>query len=712
MQSVFRSGAWTTLILFALVTLLVSQPCSAQVCGTSVPSTYLDLCNMLSGDLNAFNTTLSGLGATPSPALITGELSNANANNGPQIVNSGYMVGVQTQIQMLKAQGVQAIAVRVDFPMLYQPFFSSQSVYQQYVTFYSQVASAIRAAGMKLVVENTLMMSSGGLAGWIPQLAAFYPTLNWTQYEAARAQTAVTIAQTMQPDYMIIVEEPDNEARYSGQTNANTVSGSTNLVDQIHSALLLAGLPSLKVGAGVGSWLPAYQTFTYGYLGLQCSASQSCVTIPLDFLDMHIYTINNLGSPSNKNFLASALWMAQTAASAGKPVAMSECWDWKVRNNELNVLTPDQIMSRNAFDFWAPVDSYFLQTMATFANDTQMLFWVPFNSQDFSAYLSYATIGNMTPSQIYSAWFAAATAAMNAAMFTTTGMSYYYANVTPPDTIPPTTPGSFAGISGSPSTVNLTWNASTDNVGIAGYHLWRNGTQLPNLTVTQLVDSGLAGNTTYTYQVAAFDLGGNMSPTSVVTVTTQNSTTPNPPTNLTGVAVSGSQINLKWTAPTGGAPLTSYLVFRGTTATNLVQIAQLSNTYTSFNNYYLTPGTTYYYGVEAVAKSLISPMSTIVMVTTLAAPTPPANLVATPTSSTQVNLTWSASSAPAPISGYYVFRGTSPSTVNQQLVIVKSTYYNDKTASPATTYYYAVQARDTLGDNSALSAIASATTNP
>ena len=113
------------------------------------------------------------------------------------------VASVLAQLQELKAMGVQAVTVEVGFPMLYEPFFSSQPQYQQFVTFYQNVAASVRAAGLKLIVENECLLNDSVVDGWNP--AAFYATLNWTQYQAARAQTAVTIAQTMQPDYMVAV---------------------------------------------------------------------------------------------------------------------------------------------------------------------------------------------------------------------------------------------------------------------------------------------------------------------------------------------------------------------------------------------------------------------------------------------------------------------------------------------------------------------------
>jgi hypothetical protein len=53
-------------------------------------------------------------------------------------------------------------------------------------------------------------------AGW-PNVGAYYGTLNWDQFIAARATMAGTVAQYMQPDYLMLSEEPDNEATNAGQ---------------------------------------------------------------------------------------------------------------------------------------------------------------------------------------------------------------------------------------------------------------------------------------------------------------------------------------------------------------------------------------------------------------------------------------------------------------------------------------------------------------
>ena len=166
--------------------------------------------------------------------------------------------------------------VEVGFPMLYRPFFSSQVQYQQFVDFYTQVAASVRTAGLKLIVENEFLLSNDPQDGW--GTGAFYATLNWTQYQQARAQTAQVVAQTMHPDYMVVLQEPDTEASMTGHPEANTVSGATAMLTQILSAVQQVNATGIKVGAGVGSWHAQYLQFT-----------QSFVTLPLDFIDRHSY---------------------------------------------------------------------------------------------------------------------------------------------------------------------------------------------------------------------------------------------------------------------------------------------------------------------------------------------------------------------------------------------------------------------------------------
>jgi hypothetical protein len=95
------------------------------------------------------------------------------------------------------------------------------------------------------------------------------------------------------------------------------------------------------------------------------------------------------------------------------------------------------------------------------------------------------------------------------------------------DMTPPTTPTGLVATAAGGSVVNLTWSASTDNVGVTGYIVKRNGTQVATPTTTSYADTGLSSATRYSYTVAARDAAGNISPDSAsVTATTADTLFP------------------------------------------------------------------------------------------------------------------------------------------------------------------------------------------
>lgn len=89
-----------------------------------------------------------------------------------------------------------------------------------------------------------------------------------------------------------------------------------------------------------------------------------------------------------------------------------------------------------------------------------------------------------------------------------------------PDTTPPSVPASVTATPMSPSQINLAWAASSDDTGVLGYKVFRNGTLVATPAGTAFADLGLPANTTYAYTVAAFDGAGNTSPESAATSAT------------------------------------------------------------------------------------------------------------------------------------------------------------------------------------------------
>jgi len=87
-------------------------------------------------------------------------------------------------------------------------------------------------------------------------------------------------------------------------------------------------------------------------------------------------------------------------------------------------------------------------------------------------------------------------------------------SLTPTDTTPPSAPTGLTATAVSPSQINLSWTAATDNVGVADYRVYRNSVQVGTTAGTTFQDNGLAADTLYSYYVIARDAANNLSPAS------------------------------------------------------------------------------------------------------------------------------------------------------------------------------------------------------
>jgi len=122
------------------------------------------------------------------------------------------------------------------------------------------------------------------------------------------------------------------------------------------------------------------------------------------------------------------------------------------------------------------------------------------------------------------------------------------------DTTPPTAPSSPSGLAASPTRVDLTWSAASDNVGVSSYSVYRNGTFLVSLPAasTTYSDKTVQPDTTYQYTLTAADLAGSSSELSTPAVVT----TPPMPSVLIFPALADTYVNAGSPASNFGSALT------------------------------------------------------------------------------------------------------------------------------------------------------------
>ncbi|HSK16928.1 MAG TPA: DNRLRE domain-containing protein, partial [Gaiellaceae bacterium] len=120
------------------------------------------------------------------------------------------------------------------------------------------------------------------------------------------------------------------------------------------------------------------------------------------------------------------------------------------------------------------------------------------------------------------------------------------AGETEADTKPPTVPAELTPGAASQTSVALSWRASTDDVGVAGYGVYRDGTKVLDVSGTSATIGSLACGTSYSFTVDARDAAGNRSGQSAPLAAATAACDPPPPPSrvLWGTAAGGAQYGL------------------------------------------------------------------------------------------------------------------------------------------------------------------------
>jgi len=178
------------------------------------------------------------------------------------------------------------------------------------------------------------------------------------------------------------------------------------------------------------------------------------------------------------------------------------------------------------------------------------------------------------------------------------GQAYWRVR-TIPDTTAPALPTSLAGATEDCDQVTLTWDPlpcpdtrwcgdNTGGTGLRGYRIYRNGTFLREVATTSLVDTGLVGSTSYSYQIAAIDWAGNESAQTAEI----NATTP------ACVVVAGDEtVTLAWD-PNPEPDVDGYILYVGEETGVYTDSLDIGN-FTTGTVPGLTAGNTYYFVVTA-----------------------------------------------------------------------------------------------------------------
>jgi fibronectin type 3 domain-containing protein len=264
------------------------------------------------------------------------------------------------------------------------------------------------------------------------------------------------------------------------------------------------------------------------------------------------------------------------------------------------------------------------------------------------------------------------------------------------DTASPSAPSGLTGTPGSPTSVGLAWTAGQDNTGVTNNRIMRDGSLLATVgAVTSYTDSTVAAASSHSYSVVALDGAGNASqPSTPVSVTTPLT----PPTPDTVIDSGPAAL-----ANSTSATFAFHATLSGATFVCRLDGAKAA-TCTSPRSYTGLAQGTHSFSVVATVSGITDPTpATASWTVDTVAPSVPTQLAAAVDASGAVNLSWAASTDTNGVAGYDVFRdGSLMASVG-----AAATSYTDSGAAIGSTHKYAVRAKDTAGNVSALSPVVS-----
>lgn len=225
------------------------------------------------------------------------------------------------------------------------------------------------------------------------------------------------------------------------------------------------------------------------------------------------------------------------------------------------------------------------------------------------------------------------------------------------DFTPPATPTALKALTWAGTTISLSWNASTDNLGVIGYEIYSSGSLIATSsgTGTSYTLSGMVANKPYTISIKAKDAAGNLSSASNTITVTVDGGIPTTPGALKVTSRTESSISLSWTGSTDNIGIAGYEVYNGSTL-----LTTSVGTATTFTLTGLNANTAYSLSIKAKdAAGNISTASNVVLTgTDLTPPTAPTALKVISWAATSISISWTGSTDNVGVTGYAIYSGS------------------------------------------------------
>ena len=285
-------------------------------------------------------------------------------------------------------------------------------------------------------------------------------------------------------------------------------------------------------------------------------------------------------------------------------------------------------------------------------------------------------------------------------------------SVDPPvteDTEDPSSPSGLTSSEVGKTSFRISWNGSTDNVGVTAYRIWIDDQFETSTTLTSFTVGQRLPSTTYKVHVTALDAMGNESqPSNSINVRTQDdidTEVPSIPVDLraTDINISERTITVAWSPSTDNVGVTGYSMFLDDDW--VAEAPSTSHTFTG-----LEAGREYTIEVAALdergnSSDRSDPLKvTIITGPDTQAPTVPQGLAVASVSRSTIMVTWDASTDNSTVTGYWIYVDGSP------VALALSRIFTVSGLDANTSYSISVSAIDLANNESARSGTVQATT--
>jgi hypothetical protein len=349
------------LLTFVLAGALAT-PAAAQ--NLSVPKKHAALYQALDAQLNAFQARLPNL--TPEPSLLrAAQLGALRCEHAADLGSLARWDAALRELEALRRAGAQALALEICYPLLSPEFRDPRPLLEQYANFANQV----RLRDMQLLVQHDALPPLSGMA----ETGRYYRGMTRQRFMRERYEEAKSIVLALRPDYLTLVPEP-----------RGAVAGVKLGVKDWRSYLRRAtgdlkrdlGEAVPPLGAGLGLW-DATATL------------ESLAAVPgIDYIDLRFYPLA-VGADDLLERLVTWPQRVRTI-DPGKRIVLGGVWLYKGTASEPFKGVPNaNVLAREAFGFWSPLDVKFLRAAAQAARASGVELITVSRPRYFFAYLDF-----------------------------------------------------------------------------------------------------------------------------------------------------------------------------------------------------------------------------------------------------------------------------------------------------------------------------------